>query len=712
MEVFHKLVLVVDNGHGPAAENVARAHHDRIAHLFGNHYGLVEAHGSAVGCLLQAKLVYECLEALAVFRAVNGVRGGAKDVHACAHEGHCEVQGCLAAELDNNALGLFLFDDVHHILEGQGLKEEPVRGVVVRGYCLGVGVDHDGRDALSPQGKGRVAAAVVELYALAYAVGAAAKDDHLALVADLDFLAGLVGGVVVGRVGLEFACARIHKVVGGHNAQGFAQPAHIRFRTFPHFRQLPVGKAVFLGPAHEPRQFVIQGGHVVAKAEVADLVFHIHDVADLAQEPGIDACVFVYFLNAHAQEQGVTDAEDAPGVRGTKALYDIFFCRKFGSEVEAKAGGSDFHGAQALLQGFLEGAANAHGLAHALHGGGELVLCAREFFEGKAGNLDYTVVDGRLEARCRFPRDIVAQLVQGVAYGEFRGNLGNGETGRLGGQGRGARHPGVHFDDDHVAVCGVDAELNVGATGLDTDFAHDGNACVAHALVFDVREGLHRGHGDGIASVHAHGIEVFDGADNDDVVVLVAHDLHLHFLPAYDALFDHDFGNRACGQALLGHDLEVLEVVGYAAACAAKREGRAHNEREGQGFPEPAHIVHVVGNAALGNLETYALHGFAEELAALGLLDDVGLGANELDTVLFEHAALVEAQGSVQGCLAAKGGQDGVRALLFHNGRERVRLDGLDVRGVCHVRIGHDGCGIGVHKNDSVPLFLEGLDCL
>jgi hypothetical protein len=38
--------------------------------------------------------------------------------------------------------------------------------------------------------------------------------------------------------------------------------------------------------------------------------------------------------------------------------------------------------------------------------------------------------------------------------------------------------------------------------------------------------------GDRVAGVHAHRVEVLDGADDDAVVLVVAHDLHLEFLPA------------------------------------------------------------------------------------------------------------------------------------------------------------------------------------
>ena len=77
-----------------------------------------------------------------------------------------------------------------------------------------------------------------------------------------------------------------------------------------------------------------------------------------------------------------------------------------------------------------------------LHGGGQLVLGARELLEGPAGDLDHAVVDGRLEAGVGLAGDVVFYLVQGVAHGQLGGDLGDGEPGGLGGQGRWSATPG------------------------------------------------------------------------------------------------------------------------------------------------------------------------------------------------------------------------------------------------------------------------------
>src|SRR4029453_15365165 len=84
---------------------------------------------------------------------------------------------------------------------------------------------------------------------------------------------------------------------------------------------------------------------------------------------------------------------------------------------------------------------------------------------------------------------------------------------------------------------------------LRPDLADDGDGRVAHHLVLLVGERLGGRHGDGVARVHAHGIDVLDGADDDHVVGEVAHDLELELLPPDHRLLDEHAGDGRLGEA-------------------------------------------------------------------------------------------------------------------------------------------------------------------
>ena len=90
--------------------------------------------------------------------------------------------------------------------------------------------------------------------------------------------------------------------------------------------------------------------------------------------------------------------------------------------------------AQRLLQRGRVVAADRHRLADRLHGGGERRVGGRELLEREPRHLDDDVVERRLEARRRDPGDVVRDLVEAVADGELRGDLGDREAGGLRGE--------------------------------------------------------------------------------------------------------------------------------------------------------------------------------------------------------------------------------------------------------------------------------------
>ena len=85
--------------------------------------------------------------------------------------------------------------------------------------------------------------------------------------------------------------------------------------------------------------------------------------------------------------------------------------------------------------------------------------------------------------------------------------------------------------------------------------------------------------------------------------------------------------------------LELLAVVGDAAAGAAEREGGADDEREGADLlGHLARLLHRVGDAGARQVEPDLEHGLLEQQAVLALVDGLGVGADHPDAVLLQHA--------------------------------------------------------------------------
>jgi hypothetical protein len=147
----------VDHLHGPAAQDIGGPHHQGIADALGDFQGLHQAGGHARFGLGDAQLAHHVRK-----RSRSSARSMTSGLvpmicTPAAASSVGDVQGGLAAELDDDPFGLLLVVDAQNVFDGEGLEVELVRGVIVRGHGFGIAVDHDGLEALVPQGEGAYA---------------------------------------------------------------------------------------------------------------------------------------------------------------------------------------------------------------------------------------------------------------------------------------------------------------------------------------------------------------------------------------------------------------------------------------------------------------------------------------------------------------------------------------------------------------------------
>ena len=451
-------------------------------------------------------------------------------------------------------------------------------------------------------------------------------------------------------------------------------------------------------------------------ADGADRFFHFDDLEEVVEEPAVDFGEIKNLLHRHAAFDGVAQVPNPFGARTGELGADfgvvgplVVFLIGVPEvrAVGAKTKRADFEAAQCFLKRLLKGAADGHCFADAFHLRGESVVGFGEFFKSETRNLGHDVVDRRLEAGGRFAGDVVGQLVQAVADGQFGGDLGDRKTGRFGGERAGTTHARVHLDDDHPTVVGIGGKLDVGAARLDADLADDGQRGVAHALVLFVRERLGRGDGDGVAGVDAHRVEIFDRADDDDVVVGVAHDLHFVFFPADNRFFDQHFGGRRKVETTEDHVVEFGAVVGDRRAAAAHRKAGADDCGHADLFDQLAGFFDRRDRLASANVEADFAHRCLKPFAAFGFVDNVGVGGDHLDAVLFKDAMLVEIHRQIEAGLAAERREERVGPFGCDHLFDHLPGERLDVGPIGGGRIGHDRRRVGVDENDLVAFLAQ-----
>ena len=319
----------------------------------------------------------------------------------------------------------------------------------------------------------------------------------------------------------------------------------------------------------------------------------VGDLGHLGQEPRVDPGRIVELLDRHPPAQQRLDLVDPFGGGRDHVLEQLG--DRYGVDcslgrVAVQSAAALFERADRLLQGLGERPSDTHDLADGLHAGAELVGGSRKLLEGPTWDLGDYVVDDRLE-RCRGgPGDVVGDLVEPVAHGKAGGDLGDREPGGLGGQRGRSGHTRVHLDDCLVTGRRVHGKLHVGPSGLHSDPADARKRGVAHLLVLDIGQRLGRCHRDGVAGVHAHRVEVLDGADHHAVVGVVPHDLELVLFLTGDGPLDEHLADRRGVEPFGGQPDQGLWILGDAGSGATEDVARAHHDRipdrgpDGHGF--------------------------------------------------------------------------------------------------------------------------------
>ena len=192
---------------------------------------------------------------------------------------------------------------------------------------------------------------------------------------------------------------------------------------------------------------------------------------------------------------------------------------------------------------------------------------------------------------------------------------------------------------------------------------------------------------------------------------MVAHHFHLVFLPAQEAFLDEDFVDGRGVEASLSHALEFFLIVGDAAAGAAEGVGRTDDDGElsadeGDGVARGFEGLH---DAGARDIEADFEHQLLKDLTVFAALNRVFLRADEFDAVLLQHAGARELKGKIERRLAAERREKRIGLLLGDDTFHGFDREGFHVGNVRRLRVRHDRGRIGIHQDDAVAFFAQGL---
>ena len=543
--------------------------------------------------------------------------------------------------------------------------------------------------------------AVVEFDALANAVGAATQNHDLVVGSSGALVLSIVGAVVVSAVG---GAVNMHAFPSLGDAQAQAVIAHVIFVLVGQLCQVAVGEAVHLCLLE---LLFGQHGNRVLGGPGQNCFFLFHQFFHLLNEVGLDAGQLVQLFNGSALAQCLIHDELALGSGLVQHAQQLVFGLAVEVLGKAQTVAAGFQGADGLLEGFLVGLTNGHDFAHGTHLSAQLVLDALELLKGPASELQNNVLAvGNVLVQAA--ELAVGNLVQGQAGSQHSGNQGDGEAGCLGGQSGRTAGTGIDLDDDVAVVDGVMCPLNVAAAD-NLNGVNDAVGLFLQAVDGFLSDGLHGGCAERVAGVHAHGVDVLDGAYGDHLALGVADYFEFQLFPAKDAFLNQNFGNRGGSQATSNDGLQLFNVVYQAAAGAAHGVGGTQHAGITQAACDFHGFFNGVGNLGASHVNAQLVHGVFEGLAVFAALDGVNLNANNLHVVLVQHAGFVQGGAQVQARLATQVGQQGIGTLGLDDLGETLNVQRLNVGDVSSAGVGHDGRGVAVYQHNLVAQGAQSL---
>ena len=261
---------------------------------------------------------------------------------------------------------LLALDDLEHVLERERLEVQLVRHVEVGRDRFRIRVDHDRLVSLLAQRDHGAHAAVVELDALPDAIRPAAEDHDRLLAAARRLALLVVAAVQVRRRRRELAGAGVDHLVRRPTIHRPATLARAAASVSPRsVAELAIGEA---HPLHAPRHRVRRPPASAAYARSAST-----QLAHLREEPRIDRRELVHLVDRRARARArASPGRCAPASAAAARRAASRSCRRRGGRPSSASpvvqpGRPISSARSALLERFLEGAADRHRLADGLH---------------------------------------------------------------------------------------------------------------------------------------------------------------------------------------------------------------------------------------------------------------------------------------------------------------------------------------------------------
>ena len=154
--------------------------------------------------------------------------------------------------------------------------------------------------------------------------------------------------------------------------------------------------------------------------------------------------------------------------------------------------------------------------------------------------------------------------------------------------------------------------------------------------------------------MNTHGIDILDRTDDHAVVLHVAHDLQLEFLPAKNRFLDQHLSGRTVEQPPRDYLVEIVVIIRNASASAAHRETGPYDQRIVAELRTNLYgLFHGMRRPTFRKIKVNAPHCLLEQIAVLRLGNDIRPRPDHLYAVALQCPVVKQVHREVQPGLAA-----------------------------------------------------------
>ena len=304
---FVDILIAYGNLHTLSAQHVGWPHQHRIAKLMGCFLCLLGRKYSMSCGPWDIALLQDGVKALPVLCRVHILCRRTQNGNSHLHQGFCQLDGCLSAELHHCAVRLLNIHDALHILRGKGFKIQLIRNIKVRADGLRIIVDNNGLIAFPAECPGTVDRTEVKFNSLSNTDWAGTQNKHLPAPGGLlSLVETSETGIIVRCLGRKLSGAGVHHLINRADTVVIAQLFYILLGGSRKPSNYIVGILDSLGLCQKLcRQTLFSCAHCL------EGVLHLHQNGQLVNKPEINFSDVVYLLIGESAAQRLCNSPDA-----------------------------------------------------------------------------------------------------------------------------------------------------------------------------------------------------------------------------------------------------------------------------------------------------------------------------------------------------------------------------------------------------------------